>query len=76
VRGLEQEYKGRIEFRFDQATSDAGKAARERNGWNDQQHGLEAVAPDGTVTGHLPGHNYGLEEIQAQIATLLKESAK
>ena len=50
-------------------------AATERNGWTDALHGLEAVAPDGRTTGHLPGHAYGREQIVEKIEALLKESS-
>ncbi len=76
MRGLEKEYQGRVEFRLDTATSAAGKAACERNGWGDALHGLEALAPDGRVVGHLPGHRYGRDEIVAQVEALLKPAAK
>lgn len=72
VRGLEEEFAGKVEFRIDRTTSAEGKAAMKRNGWESVHHGLEAVAKDGTVVGNLPGHNYGPEKVRAQVEALLK----
>ena len=69
-------YKGRVSFDILPATSPEGEAARSRNGWNDALHGLEAVAPDGRVTGQLPGHDYGREQIVEQVEALLKASPR
>ena len=71
-----QVYKGRVLFEILSATSPEGQAATKRNGWNDALHGLEAVAPDGSVTGHLPGHDYGREQIVEQVEALLKASPR
>lgn len=73
MRDLEKKYEGRVAFEILSATSPEGRAATERNGWKDALHGLEALAPDGRVVGNLPGHNYGREEVLAQVEALLKE---
>ena len=69
-------YKGRVSFDILSATSPEGQAATKRNGWNDALHGLEALTPDGRVTGQLPGHDYGREEIVGKVEDLLKQTAK
>jgi hypothetical protein len=74
VGDLEKEYEGRVRFEILAATSPEGRAAAERNGWKDARHGLECLAPDGRVVGNLPGHNYGREEIRAQVEALLAGS--
>ena len=71
-----KEYEGRIAFDILSATSPEGTAATKRNGWNDALHGLECVAPDGRVVGHLPGHDYGRDEVVAQVEALLKQTAR
>ena len=68
---LEKEYEGRVRFEILTATSPEGRAATERNGWKDALHGLECLTPDGRVVSHLPGHNYGREEIRAKVEALL-----
>lgn len=72
MRDLQKEYEGRVRFSILSATSPEGRAATERNGWKDALHGLEALAPDGRVAGHLPGHDYGRERIVDLIEALLK----
>jgi hypothetical protein len=76
VRGLEKEFAGRVDFAYLPASGEEGQAALARNGWAKAKHGLEAVATDGHVTGHLPGHNFGEPEIRGQIETLLRAGAK
>jgi hypothetical protein len=76
VRDLQKEYEGRVAFEILAATGPEGRAATERNGWKDAQHGLEARTPDGKVAGHLPGHDYGAAEVRAQVESLLKASAR
>jgi hypothetical protein len=71
VRGLEKEYAGRVKVEFDTASSDAGRAALERHGWQKAKHGLEGFKADGTVSGNLPGHAYGEAEIRAEFEKAL-----
>jgi hypothetical protein len=69
-------YRGRVSFDILSATSPEGQAATKRNGWNDALHGLECVAPDGRVTGQLPGHDYGRDEIVVKVEDLLEQAAR
>ena len=69
-------YRGKVVFEILPAGGEAGRAAVKRNGWDDALHGLEALAPDGRVVGNLPGHDYGREEVVAQVEALLKQTSR
>lgn len=69
---LAVEYEGKITAITVPVTTEEGQAAVQKYGWQQAQHGLVTLSPDGKMVGTIPGHRYGKKEIRAKVEELLK----
>lgn len=73
MRELETEYEGKVAFRVENVNTEAGQAALERHAWGDKRHGLVVLDAAGEPVDHLPGHDYGKDEIRAKVEAVLAQ---
>lgn len=64
---LKRVYEGRVEFEVRDVNSPEGQAATKAHGWETARHGLVVIGADGEVAGVLPGHDFGKDEIMAEV---------
>jgi hypothetical protein len=71
VRELEIEYEGRVRFEI-VAPEDTAKRAAELQQYDLGSHGLVGLDADGVEKAHVPGHQFGREEILAAIEAVMR----
>lgn len=75
MRGLEDEYRGRVRFDVRSVQSPGVEDEVRALPFGGTNHGLVTFAADGTVAGVLPGHQFGRAEIEAKVKDLLSSGA-
>jgi len=74
VGELEKDYGDRVNFVLVPAEETAARFDEiEAFGFTQQRHGLVGFSPAGDALVKLPGHNFGKEEIEQAIETLLAD---
>lgn len=69
VRAVLQEeaYAGRFDFQVFPWEHDKSSEARDRYGFGPDKHGFALVGADGALLSVRPGHDYGKDEIRADL---------
>ena len=71
MRELEIEYEGRVSFDV-VSPEDTAKRAAELQQYDLGSHGLVGFDADGVERAHVPGHQFGREEILGAIAAVMR----
>ena len=69
---LTEVYAGKVRLTVVEAFSEEGKAAQVKYGFGEQLHGTVGIGPGGETLFVLPGHQYGRDEIVAEIDKILR----
>jgi hypothetical protein len=64
---LEEAYAGRFDFEVYPWEHDKSSAARDTYGFGPDKHGFALLGPDGRLLSVRPGHDYGKDEIRADL---------
>lgn len=71
MRELEVEYEGRVRFEV-VSPEDTAKRAAELQLYDLGNHGLVGLDADGVEKAHVPGHQFGREEILGAIHAVMR----
>ena len=72
MSALSKQYEGKVEFEVLSAKTEEGMAAVKKYELDARKHGIVMLDAKGEVSGSISGHNFGKEQIEAEVKEMLK----